>query len=65
MYLELFRTGSWLDHLRQHDRVTADDRALQQRIAALQQPGSAPRVRHFVGGEPGSPIAPHGPQPDA
>lgn len=64
VYLELFRTGSWLDHLRQHDRVTADDRALQQRIAALQQPGSTPRVRHFVGGEPGSPIAPHGPQPD-
>jgi len=65
VYLELFRTGSWLEHLRQHQRVTADDRALQQRIAELQLDGMPPRVRHYVGGEPGSPIAPHGPQPDA
>lgn len=65
VYLEVFRTGSWLEHLRQHQRVTADDRALQQRIAALLVDGTTPRVRHFVGGDPGSPIAPHGPQPDA
>ena len=65
VYLEVFRTGSWLEHLRQHQRVTADDRALQQRIAALLDGTDPPRVRHFVGGEPGAAIAPHGPQPDA
>lgn len=64
-YLEVFRTGSWLEHLRQHQRVTADDRALQQRISALHLGPEPPRVRHFVGGEPGTPIRPHGPQPDA
>lgn len=64
-YLEVFRTGSWLEHLRQHQRVTADDRALQQRIAALHLGPEPPRVRHFVGGEPGAPITPHGPAPDA
>jgi MFS family permease len=64
-YLEVFRTGSWLEHLRQHQRVTADDRALQQKISALHLGPDAPRVRHFVGGEPGSAIAPHGPGLDA
>jgi MFS family permease len=64
-YLEVFRTGSWLEHLRQHQRVTAEDRALQERIAALHLGPEPPRVRHYVGGEPGSAIAPHGPQPDA
>jgi len=64
VYLEVFRTGSWLEHLRQHQRVTADDRALQQRIAALHLGPEPPRVRHFVGGEPGSAIARHGPQSD-
>jgi MFS family permease len=64
-YLEVFRTGSWLEHLRQHQRVTADDRALQQRIAALHVGVEPPPVRHFVGGEPGTPITAHGPQPDA
>ena len=64
-YLELFRTGSWLAHLRQHERVTADDRALQQRITALHLGPEPPRVRHFFGGEPGSAIAPHGPHADA
>lgn len=60
-YVEMFRLGSWLEHQRQHVRVTAQDRELQQRIAALLVAETAPRVRHFVGGEPGSPIAPHAP----
>lgn len=63
-YLEIFRTGSWLDHLRQHQRVTVEDRLLQQRIVGLLVEGSVPRVRHFVGGEPGTAIAEHGPAPD-
>ncbi len=65
VYLEVFRAGSWLEHLRQHQRVTADDRALQERIAAMHRGPGPPNVRHFVGGEPGDPIAPHGHAPDA
>ena len=50
------------------DDVFGDDpsvNALQERIAALHLGPEPPRVRHYVGGEPGSAIAPHGPQPDA
>lgn len=64
VYVEMFRLGSWLEHQRQHQRITAEDRNLQQRIAALLADGTAPQVRHFVGGEPGSPIAPHAPGPE-
>lgn len=48
-WIECFVTGSWLQHLRQHERVTRDDQALQQRIAALHRGDQPPRVRHFVG----------------
>lgn len=48
-FLEYFLTTSWVEHLRQHDRVTVDDRALQASVAALQRSGHSPVVRHFVG----------------
>lgn len=60
LYLEVFRVGSWLEHLRQHARVTEDDRMLQDAILAMHRDDTPPRVRHFVGGSPGAPIAPHG-----
>jgi MFS family permease len=63
-YVEVFHLGSWLEHQRQHQRVTAEDRALQQRIAALLVDGVTPRVRHYVGGDPHDPIAPHSPGAD-
>jgi MFS family permease len=56
-YLEYFLVSSWLEHLRQHERVTEDDRLLQERIRALHVPDEAPIVRHFVGGEPGQRLA--------
>ena len=34
-FVESFLVESWLEHLRQHARVTRSDRALQDRIAAL------------------------------
>jgi MFS family permease len=50
VYFEYFIDASWFEHLRQHERVSGDDRKLQERIVALlKQP---PRVRHFVGGGP-------------
>lgn len=48
-WLETFVTASWLDHLRQHDRVTMADRRLQEAIMALCEPGTTPQVEHFVG----------------
>jgi MFS family permease len=55
-WLEYFVVGSWLEHLRQHERVTQDEKRLQERILALLPPGSAPQVRHFLGGAPGAAI---------
>jgi MFS family permease len=43
---ESFLVASWLDHLRQHERVTAEERAVQQAIADLI--GARPEVRHHL-----------------
>ncbi|OEZ02214.1 MULTISPECIES: MFS transporter [Stenotrophomonas] len=50
VHMEYFVTSSWIEHLRQHERVTAEDRALQDRVRALHRNEHAPIVRHFVGG---------------
>ncbi len=34
-YVETFLVESWVEHLRQHERVTETDRVLQQRVEAL------------------------------
>ncbi|MCD0248149.1 MFS transporter [Xanthomonas melonis] len=56
--LEYFIVASWLEHLRQHERVSGDDRQLQEQIRALHQGERAPLVRHFVGGG-GIGVPPH------
>lgn len=45
---ETFLVSSWLDYLRQRERLTGSDRAAEQRLAELA--GGTPRVRHFVAG---------------
>jgi hypothetical protein len=45
-FLETFLVESWLEHLRQHERVTNADRVLQERINHLL--AQAPEVRHFI-----------------
>ncbi|MGO3128254.1 MAG: MFS transporter [Luteimonas sp.] len=56
-YLEYFVDGSWLEHLRQHERVTEDERTVQEQILALlADREQRPQVRHFVGSAPGSPM---------
>jgi predicted MFS family arabinose efflux permease len=44
--LETFYLESWEEHLRQHERVTKADRALQQAIRQLTQ--DEPAVTHFI-----------------
>lgn len=55
VYLEYFVDASWREHLRQHERVTEDERALQDALLeTLADPAQRPRVRHFIGGAPGT-----------
>jgi predicted MFS family arabinose efflux permease len=45
-FLETFLVDSWLEHLRQHERVTNADRVLQEQISGIVI--GAPTVTHFV-----------------
>jgi MFS family permease len=49
-YFEHFLVESWLDHLRQHERVTADDWQVQETIRAMQI-GGTPKVSHYFAQE--------------
>ena len=59
-FLEIFLVESWLEHLRQHERVTNADRVLQERIHHLLV--RMPEVRHFIAPLPEAPQG--GPSPD-
>ncbi|HEX4153206.1 MAG TPA: MFS transporter [Steroidobacteraceae bacterium] len=48
-FVETFLVESWLEHLRQHQRVTKADRALQEHIHQLLS--GAPTIRHFISAE--------------
>lgn len=60
-FLEYFLVGSWLEHLRQHERVTREEERLQAALRALHRGEAPPRVRHLVGArlEPPSAPPPH------
>jgi len=48
--------NSWLEHLRQHERVTNADRVLEDTIDRFQTEG-APRVTHLIAAAPADPTA--------
>jgi predicted MFS family arabinose efflux permease len=52
-FLETFMMASWLEHLRQHQRVTNADRVVQD---AIREFGAAtePKVTHFIAAQPSS-----------
>jgi len=47
-FIETFAVESWLEHLRQHERVTGADRELQARLRNYLVTGSIPVVKHYV-----------------
>jgi MFS family permease len=49
--LETFLVESWLEHLRQHERVTNADRILQETVGRFQTEGT-PKITHFIAAEP-------------
>lgn len=46
--VECFMVESWLEHLRQHERVTVSDRALLEQARAFHLGDAPPRVTHLV-----------------
>jgi MFS family permease len=54
-YLEVFIVGSWVEHLRQHERVSVAERELQERVRSFHVGEVAPMVSHFLAGAPSGP----------
>jgi MFS family permease len=54
VYLEYFLVASWLEHLRQHQRVTGEEHRLQDMLRRMHEGETPPQVRHFIGGAPGA-----------
>jgi hypothetical protein len=48
-HIETFIAENWTEHLRQHERATLADRALEEELRAFQVGGIAPVVTHLVG----------------
>jgi len=47
-YVETFVVESWLEHLRQHERVTVADRAVEERALAFHIGDAPPTVSHLI-----------------
>jgi MFS family permease len=47
-YVEVFIVESWLEHLRQHERHTANDQAIRTRVHAFHRGPAAPVIRHLI-----------------
>jgi MFS family permease/quinol monooxygenase YgiN len=48
--IEAFLVGSWMEHLRQHERVTNADRIVQEAVDRFQLSGE-PKVTHLIAAE--------------
>jgi quinol monooxygenase YgiN len=47
-HVETFLVESWVEHLRQHERVTMEDRSVQERVNAFHVGPEKPAVSHFI-----------------
>lgn len=48
--VECFMVESWLEHLRQHERVTVADRYVIKQMRAYHRGNEPPRVTHLIAG---------------
>jgi predicted MFS family arabinose efflux permease/quinol monooxygenase YgiN len=51
--IEVFLSESWLQHLRQHERVTVADRAIEDRVRSFHIGDAPVRIVHYVPGGAG------------
>lgn len=49
-FIETFLTDSWVEHLRQHQRVTKADRPLEEAVRRFQI-GAGPKTTHLIGAQ--------------
>ncbi|HYQ86266.1 MAG TPA: MFS transporter [Bacteroidota bacterium] len=47
-HVETFIVESWAEHMRQHDRVTVADRAMEDRIYSFHTGPDRPKVSHYI-----------------
>ncbi len=47
-FIEYFTTPSWVEHLRQHERITVSDREIEERVRAFHKGDTPPLVSHFI-----------------
>ncbi len=48
VFVETWVMGSWIEHLRQHERHTVNDQRIRERVLAFHQGEEPPIVRHLV-----------------
>lgn len=48
IFVETFVVGSWVEHLRQKERYTINDKKIERRVFAFHQSESSPEVRYLV-----------------
>jgi len=51
-FVETFQLSSWIEHLRQHERVTHEGRVLQERVNTYHVGAQPPVVSHLIAVEP-------------
>uniref|UniRef100_UPI00117B3CF2 MFS transporter n=1 Tax=Citrifermentans bremense TaxID=60035 RepID=UPI00117B3CF2 len=47
-FVETFSNETWVEHLRQHDRITKADRQVEDAVRAFQIDGEPPKVEHLI-----------------
>jgi hypothetical protein len=47
-FVETYVVGSWAEHLRQHERFTAEDLAVRDRVRLFHVGEDPPVVSHFI-----------------
>jgi MFS family permease len=50
-WVETFVVETWAEHLRQHERVTVEDRHVEDAVRAFQVGGEQPVVKHHIAGD--------------
>ena len=48
LFREFYLVQTWLDHLRQHERISTQDARLQKDIQAILVEGTSPTISHYI-----------------